>query len=42
MILIYKITEENICVALREHHDVTFAGNAAAEYTSCLRPHGKL
>ena len=32
MMFIYKIMEENICVSLREHHDVTFAGNDAAAY----------
>ena len=35
MMFIYKITEVNICVPLREHHDVTFAENDAAAYTPC-------
>ena len=42
MIFIYNITEVNICVSLREHHDVTFAENDAAAYTQCLGFHRKM
>ena len=39
---IYKITEGKVCILLRKYHDVALAANAAAAYTPCLRPHGKL
>ena len=33
MMLIYKLTKVNMCVLLREHHDVTFGENYAAAYS---------
>ena len=44
MMFICNLTKVKICVALREHHDVTFAENDAAAYTPCLHvgPHRKL
>ena len=39
MMFIYKITEVENVMALREHLDVTFAENNAAAYTLFLRLH---
>ena len=42
MMLIYKITEVNHCVSLREHLEVTISQNEAVAYMPCLGPHRKL
>ena len=42
MMFKYKITEVKYRVSSREHLDVTFAENDAAEYMPCLGPHRKL
>ena len=42
IMFLYKTSEVNICVLLREHPNVRFAENDAGAYTPCLGPHRKL
>ena len=42
IMFIYKITEVNFLMSLREYNDVTIAINDAAPYTLCLEFHKNL